>query len=151
MLLGLLLSCGDQSLFMSLRNDVSDLQITTVNDGQVLTDGKGVPLTIAAQDSSKLKDLEMEVTLTSGAGASVWHNRQAVPALNEQLSIQPPSLPPGQYRMDVVGLLGGRGHPEKDLELFRGKGRLAHRRHQELSPGHNLVGKGPYQGRPAVS
>ena len=121
MLLGVLFSCGDQSLFMSLRTDVSDIQITTLNDGQVLTDGKGVPLTITAQDSSKLQNLEMEVTLTSGSGASVWHNRQAVPALNEQLTIQPPSLPPGQYRMDVVVYSGGEVTQKKTSNFFVAK------------------------------
>ncbi|MGO9410980.1 MAG: hypothetical protein ACLQCB_09540, partial [Spirochaetia bacterium] len=97
MLLGLITSCGDQSLFMSLNNTVPDLQAATVVDGQVLTDGKGIPLTVSVQDPSKAKDLEMEVTLSAPGGASVWHSRQNVPAVNEQLYIQPPSLPPGQY------------------------------------------------------
>ncbi|HVO38923.1 MAG TPA: hypothetical protein VMV03_07830 [Spirochaetia bacterium] len=117
-LLGALYACGDQSLFMSLRTDVSDVQLTMVSDGQVLTDGKGVPLTVAAQDSTKLKDLEMDVTLTSGAGASVWHNRQPVPALNEQLTIQPPSLPAGQYKMDVVVYSAGEVAQKKSANFF---------------------------------
>jgi hypothetical protein len=102
MFLGLLASCGDQSLFMSLNNPIPDLQLTTVSDGQVLTDGKGVPLTVSLSDTSKAKDLEMEVTISTPTNPSFYHNRQAVPAVNAQLYVQPPSLPPGQYKMDVV-------------------------------------------------
>jgi hypothetical protein len=102
MFLGLMASCGDQSLFMSLNNPISDLQVTTVADGQVLTDGKGVPLTVTASDPSKVKDLEMEVTISTPTNGSFYHSRQAVPAVNAQLYVQPPSLPPGQYKMDVV-------------------------------------------------
>jgi hypothetical protein len=100
--IGLMASCGDQSLFMSLNNPISDLSVTTVSDGQVLTDGKGVPLTVTASDPSKAKDLEMEVTISTPTNGSFYHNRQAVPAVNAQLYVQPPSLPPGQYKMDVV-------------------------------------------------
>jgi hypothetical protein len=122
MLLGVMFSCGDQSLFMSLNNTPSDLQVTTVADGQVLTDGKGVPLTVAAQDPSKAKDLEMEVTLTSPTGQSVWHTRQAVPAVNEQLYVQPPSLPPGQYKMDLVIYSSGEATQKKSATFFVASG-----------------------------
>ena len=118
MFLGLVFSCGDQSLFMSLNNTISDLQVTTVNDGQVLTDGKGVPLTVTVQDTSKTKDLEMEVTLTSSAGQTVYHNRQAVPAVNEQLYVQPPSLPAGQYKMDIVIYSSGEVAQKKSANFF---------------------------------
>ena len=118
MLLGLVFSCGDQSLFMSLNNSPSDLQVTTVVDGQILTDGRGVPMTVSVQDTSKAKDLEMEVTLTSPTGQSVWHTRQAVPAVNEQLYVQPPSLPLGQYRMDLVLYSGGEATQKKSATFF---------------------------------
>ena len=120
--LGLMASCGDQSLFMPLNNTISDLQVNTVTDGQIITNGQGVPLTVAAQDASKAKDLEMEVTLTSPSGGSVYHNRQAVPALNEQLSVQPPSLPPGQYRMDVVIYSSGEVVQKKSANFFVANG-----------------------------
>ncbi|MGA2762093.1 MAG: hypothetical protein ABSG17_01890 [Spirochaetia bacterium] len=120
--LGLMASCGDQSLFMPLNNTISDLQVNTVTDGQIITNGQGVPLTVAAQDASKAKDLEMEVTLTSPSGGSVYHNRQAVPALNEQLSVQPPSLPPGQYRMDVVIYSSGEVAQKKSANFFVASG-----------------------------
>jgi len=116
--LGLVSSCGDQSLFMSLNTPASDLQLTTVADGQVLTDGKGVPLTVSVQDASKAKDLEMEVTLSTPSGTTVWHNRQAVPAVNEQLYVQPPSMPPGQYRMDVVIYSAGETAQKKSSNFF---------------------------------
>lgn len=118
MFLGLITSCGDQSLFMSLNNTVPDLQAATVVDGQVLTDGKGIPLTVSVQDPSKAKDLEMEVTLSAPGGASVWHSRQNVPAVNEQLYIQPPSLPPGQYRMDLVIYSSGEVSQKKSASFF---------------------------------
>jgi hypothetical protein len=119
MCVGLVLcSCGDQSLFMSLNSAIPDLQVTTVSDGQVLTDGKGVPLTVTAQDTSKTTDLEMEVTLSTPTGASVWHNRQTVPAVNQQLYIQPPSLTPGQYRMDVVIYSAGEVAQKKSANFF---------------------------------
>ena len=118
MLLGLLASCGDQSLFMSLNNPISDLQLTTISDGQVLTDGKGVPLTVSVSDPSKAKDLEMEVTISTPTNGSFYHTRQAVPAVNAQLYIQPPSLPPGQYRMDVVIYSSGEVSQKSSENFF---------------------------------
>ena len=112
-------SCGDQSLFMSLNNTApTDIQAATVADGQVLTDGKGIPLTVSVQDTTKAKDLEMEVTLSAPGGASVWHSRQNVPAVNEQLYIQPPSLQPGQYRMDLVIYSSGEVSQKKSSNFF---------------------------------
>ncbi len=117
-LLGLMFSCGDQSLFMTLNSTPSDLQVTTVLDGQVLTDGRGVPVTVSAQDTSKTRDLEMDVTLTSPTGQAVWHTRQSVPALNEQLYVQPPSLANGQYKMDLVIYSSGEVAQKKSASFF---------------------------------
>ncbi|HTP59706.1 MAG TPA: hypothetical protein VMM82_12370 [Spirochaetia bacterium] len=122
MLLGLMASCGDQSLFMSLNNPISDLQLTTVSDGQVLTDGKGVPLTVSVSDTSKVKDLEMEVTISTPTNGSFYHNRQAVPAVNAQLYVQPPSLPPGQYKMDVVIYSSGEVSQKSTENFFVASG-----------------------------
>ena len=67
---------------MSLRREGSDIKVNTLPNGKVLTSGQPLPLNISAQDTEKLKDLEIEVTLTSSAGESAWHDRRAVPALN---------------------------------------------------------------------
>jgi hypothetical protein len=118
MLLGLMSSCGDQSLFMSLNNTVPDVQAATVADGQVLTDGKGIPLTVSVQDTSKTNDLEMEVTISAPGGTNIWHNRQAVPGVNQQLYIQPPSLPAGQYKMALVIYTSGAVSQKKSANFF---------------------------------
>ncbi|MGA2642963.1 MAG: hypothetical protein ABSG21_18925, partial [Spirochaetia bacterium] len=46
----LLVSCGDQSLFMSPKTDAAALQIISASDGQVFASGKSVPLMISSQD-----------------------------------------------------------------------------------------------------
>ena len=61
-LVALVVSCGDQSLFMSSKTDSADLQITSATDGQVFGSGKTLPLMISAQDTTKNRDLEIDVT-----------------------------------------------------------------------------------------
>ena len=113
-----LVSCGDQSLFLSMRRDTSDLRVATIADGKVLASGQPVPLTVSTHDTTKSRDLEMELTLTSAAGASVWHDRRALPALNEDLSIQLPDLPTGKYRLDVVVYSAGEAVEKKSSTFF---------------------------------
>ena len=62
----------------SLITDTSDMQIASLTDGQVVTQGNSVPLLISARDTTKSRDVEIEVTLSSSSGAAVWHNRSAV-------------------------------------------------------------------------
>jgi hypothetical protein len=111
-------SCGDQSLFMSLKGDAADIQVTSVTDGQLVAIGKSIPLTVAAQDAAKRRDLEMDVTLSSSSGASVWHDRRAVPALNAELAIELPELAPGQYRLDIVIYSAGEQVQKKSSTFF---------------------------------
>jgi hypothetical protein len=114
----LLAACGDQSLFMSLKNDTADLTLTTVSDGQILTSGKPLPLMIAAEDTGKSRDVEVEVTLTSPAGQSVWHNRASA-AVNEQSPISlPADLPIGMYRLDLVLYSSGVVAQKKSASFF---------------------------------
>jgi len=111
-------ACGDQSLFMSLKTDTSDMQIASLTDGQVVTLGNSVPLLISARDTTKSRDVEIEVTLSSASGAAVWHNRSAA-ALNEQTPITlPPDLPTGQYRMDYVLYSAGEVAQKKSASFF---------------------------------
>ena len=117
-LLALLVSCGDQNLFMSPKTDAADLQITTAADGQIFANGKTIPLTITAQDTTKNRDAEIDVTLSSPAGESLWHSRTAA-ALNEQSPITlPPGLASAQYRLDLVLYSGGVVVQKKSVSFF---------------------------------
>jgi hypothetical protein len=118
MMLVFLAGCGDSSLFMSLKTESSDLQIASITDGQVLSNGKSVPLMISAQDTGKSRDLEIEVTLTSPSGENVWHNRSTA-TLNEQTPITlPPGLPAGLYRLDFVLYSSGEVVQKKSASFF---------------------------------
>ena len=117
-LLALLVSCGDQSLFMSLKGSSSDLAITSVRDGQILENGKAVPLLVSAQDTGKVRDVEIEVTITSAAGEIVSHSRTAV-SLNEEAPIVlPPDLPTGRYHLDLVLYSSGEVAEKKSFTFF---------------------------------
>ena len=117
-LFAFLAACGDQSLFMSMKSDTADLQITSIADGQVLSPGTPVPLLIRAENTGKSRDVEIEVTLTSAAGQSVWHNRAAA-TLNEQAPIAlPADLPLGLYRLDLVLYSSGEVAQKKSASFF---------------------------------
>jgi hypothetical protein len=116
--LALLVSCGDQGLFMSSKTDSTDMQIKSISDGQVLSGGAVVPLTIVAQDTGKGRDAEIEVTLTSSGGESVWHNRSSA-TLNEQIPVTLPSdLAAGMYRLDLVLYSSGEVVQKKSASFF---------------------------------
>ena len=117
-LLLVLASCGDQSLFMSPKTSAADLQIVSAADGQIYTGGKTVPLMVSAQDSATSRDVEIDVTLASASGESLYHNRGSA-ALNEQSPITlPASLPAGQYRLDLVLYSGGEVVQKKSVAIF---------------------------------
>ena len=117
-LLLVLASCGDQSLFMSPKTGAADLQIVSASDGQIYAGGKTVPLMISAQDSSASRDVEIDVTLSSASGESLYHNRGAA-TLNEQSPISLPSgLAVGQYRLDLVLYSGGEVIQKKSVSIF---------------------------------
>jgi hypothetical protein len=116
--LALLVSCGDQSLFMSPKTDTADLQITSAADGQIFASGKTIPLTITAQDTTRSRDAEIDVTLSAPTGESLWHNRSAA-ALNEQSPITLPSgLAAGLYRLDLVLYSAGEVVQKKSVSFF---------------------------------
>ena len=117
-LLLVLASCGDQSLFMSPKSGASDLQIVSASDGQVYTGGRTVPLMVSAQDTSSARDLEVEVTLSTPSGTSLYHNRGAA-TLNEQSPISlPQGLASGQYRLDLVLYSSGEVVQKKSATIF---------------------------------
>jgi hypothetical protein len=102
-LLALLASCGSDSLLLSLGKETSDLEIKSISDGQIVAAGAPLSLQLTARDPQEQKDLEIEVSLTSPAGQSVWKSgRIASPAVNEDLALQLPSLPDGQYQLEIV-------------------------------------------------
>ncbi len=117
-----LAACGDQSLFVSMKSDTSEMQISSANDGQVFAAGKSLPLLISGQDASKNGALEIEVTLTSPAGQSVWHQRTGA-TLNEQSGITlPTDLAPGLYRLDLVLYSAGEVVQKKSSSFFVANG-----------------------------
>ena len=117
-LIALMVSCGDQSLFMSPKTGTADLQIVSATDGQVFGSGKTVPLMISAQDTTNNRDIEVDVTVGTPAGESVWHSRTTT-AVNEQSPITlPASLTAGQYRLDLVLYSAGEVVQKKSVFFF---------------------------------
>ncbi len=117
-LIALVVSCGDQSLFISPKTGAADLQITSATDGQVFGSGKTVPLMISAQDTTKGRDVEIDVTVATAAGESVWHSRTTA-ALNEQSPITlPANLAAGLYRLDLVLYSAGEVVQKKSVSFF---------------------------------
>ncbi len=117
-ILVLLVSCGDQSVFMSPKTAAADLQIISANDGQIFASGNSVPLMVSARDATKSHDVEIEATLTGPAGESLSHNRAAA-VLNEQSPITlPAGLAPGLYRLDFVLYSSGEIAQKKSVSFF---------------------------------
>jgi hypothetical protein len=117
-LIALVVSCGDQSLFMSPKTDAADVQIISATDGQVFGSGKTLPLMISAQDAAKNRDLEVDVTVGSPAGDSVLHSRTTA-SLNEQSPVTlPQGLGEGLYRLDLVLYSGGEAVQKKSVSFF---------------------------------
>jgi hypothetical protein len=84
----------------------------------VVARGASLPLLINAQDASKEKDMEVEVTLTSSTGQVVYHDRSAA-TLNQQTSISlPAGLAADQYRMDIVIYSSGEVTQKKTSTFF---------------------------------
>jgi hypothetical protein len=103
---------------MSPKTDAADLQITSAPDGQIFAPGKSLPLMITAQDATKSRDAEIDVTLATPAGESLWHSRTAA-ALNEQSPITlPAGLTAGQYRLDLVLYSAGEVVQKKSTAFF---------------------------------
>jgi hypothetical protein len=103
---------------MSPKTSAADLQITSAADGQVFGSGKTVPLLVSAQDITKNRDLEIDVTLATPAGESLWHSRTTA-VLNEQSPITlPANLASGQYRLDLALYSAGEVVQKKSVPFF---------------------------------
>ncbi len=118
-LLVLLASCGSDSLLLSLGKETSDLEIRSISDGDIVAAGAPLPLQLTARDPQEQKDLEIEVSLTSPAGQSVWKSgRIASPAVNEDLALQLPDLPDGQYQLEILVFSRGEQIRKKSSTFF---------------------------------
>jgi len=101
-----------------MGSTTTDIQVTSVPDGQVVTRGAALPLLINARDVSKEKDTEVDVTLTSSTGDVVYHDRSAA-TLNQPTSIAlPPGLAAGLYRLDIVIYSDGEATQKKSSFFF---------------------------------
>ena len=102
-----LLGCGGDGLGLFPSSDAGELSIVGPDDGAVLSSAQQVTLQIGSSDSAAHSDLEVRVTLMAASGESVWDEQLAGPAVNEDLHLQFPDLPPGQYRLEIVVLEEG--------------------------------------------
>ncbi|OHD72503.1 MAG: hypothetical protein A2177_10905 [Spirochaetes bacterium RBG_13_68_11] len=97
-----LLSCGGDGLSLFPRSEASDLSITGPEDGSVYTSTQPLALQIGTSDPAGHPNLEVQVTLFSATGDSVWEQRLTGPAPNEDLGLQLPELPAGRYELEIV-------------------------------------------------
>ncbi len=73
---------------------------------------------VSAQDTTTSRDVEIEVTLGTPDGTSLYHNRSAA-LLNEQSPLTiPDGLAPGLYRMDLVLYSSGQVVQKKTVSIF---------------------------------
>ena len=97
-----LLSCGGDGLSLFPRSEASDLSIAGPADGAVYTSTQPLALQIGTSDPAGHPDLEVQVTLFSATGDSVWEQRLTSPAPNEDLGLQLPEIPAGRYELEIV-------------------------------------------------
>jgi hypothetical protein len=115
----LLFACGNDSFLFPSHKDSSDFEIRSVADGQVLLPGDSIPLSIAAPDSQKNKDLELQIVLFTASDEKAWETRLTAPVLNEPLPpLQPANLAPGQYRIEITLLSAGDEVQKKTAIIF---------------------------------
>jgi hypothetical protein len=116
--LAALISCGDQSFFRSVKSGSEELQISSLADGDVLVSGAAMPLTVKAPSTTTGDDYELEVTVTSSSGESVWHNRATV-TLNERTELPlPGTLPAGLYKVEYILYASGEESQRKTSSFF---------------------------------
>jgi hypothetical protein len=97
-----LLSCGGEGLTLFPRSEASDVSIVGPENGTVFTGTQPLALQIETADPAGHSGIEIQVTLFSADGSSVWEQRITSPSLNEDLGLQLPDLPAGQYRLEIT-------------------------------------------------
>ena len=115
----------------------SDIEINSLLDGQVIPAGSPVTVHLSSRSAAALTDLEMVVSVSSSgtdpagaapggskaAGASkeatAWEQQRFTsPAVNEDIVLALPDLPPGQYQMEVAVQSGGEQVARKVTTFF---------------------------------
>ena len=113
-----LCSCGDEGLALFPRAEASEVSIVGPENGQVFTSTQPMALRIGAPDPAAYSDLEALVTLLSSTGTRVWEQRIAGPPVNEDLGLQLPDLPAGEYQLEVTVLQDGAQVERSTTTIF---------------------------------
>jgi len=113
-----LLSCGGEGLTLFPRSEASEISIVGPENGAVFTGTQPLALQIGTADPAGRPDIEVQVTLFSAAGSSVWEQRITSPSLNEDLGLQLPDLPAGQYRLEITVFQGGAQVERSTTTIF---------------------------------
>ena len=113
-----LLACGGDGLTLFPRSEASELSIAGPLDGAVLTNTQPLALQIGTADPAGHPNLEVLVTLRDPKGATVWEQRLASPALNEDLGLQLPDLPAGRYQLAVTVYQDGEQVEQRTTTIF---------------------------------
>ncbi len=113
-----LLACGGDGLSFFSRSEVTDLTIEGPEDGSVLSSTQPLALQIGTADPAGHPDLEVKVTLLSADGDSVWEQRVANPAPNEDLGLQLPELSPGRYQLEITVYENGAQAERRTTTIF---------------------------------
>jgi hypothetical protein len=113
-----LLSCGGEGLTLFPRSDASELSIVGPADGAVFTGTQPLALQIGTADPAGHPDLEVQVTLLSATGSTVWERRITSPSLNEDLGLELPDLPVGQYRLEIAVFQDGAQVEKHTTTIF---------------------------------
>lgn len=114
----LLFACGGDGLALFSRAAATDLSIIGPTDGSVFTSTQPIALQIAMPEPAGDLALDVEVTLTTPEGDTVWQTRIADPALNEDLGLQLPELPAGAYRLQITALQDGAQSARRTVTIF---------------------------------
>lgn len=112
-----LLGCGD-GLSLFTDSKAQDLSIVGPDDGAMLTGAQPVTVMIGAPDPETHPDLEVRVSILAATGEGVWDHQLPGPVVNEDLSVQLPELPPGQYRLEIVVLESGEQVERRVTTIF---------------------------------
>ena len=113
-----LLGCGGDGLGLFPRSEAGELSIVGAEDGTVLTSAQNVTLQIGSEDPAGHSDIEVQITLLSATGESVWDEHLAGPVVNEEFHLQFPDLPPGQYRLEIIVLEEGTQVERRVTTIF---------------------------------
>ncbi len=96
LLLFVLASCTDFSLFTPAVESAEGLEIRSIREGGTVTQDESISFVIHAAEE---EDLNLEIELRTSTGESVWTNSISDPLTNEELELLLPDLETGQYQL----------------------------------------------------